>query len=191
MTEGTCNAGLVAVTVTPGRTAPVLSVTTPADPGGICGALAGHRGRRQRKQALNMNEPTISAGIPGERRSTSTYAPPQSPRCRSIFPIRAALTRRAMYEERGGERICRAADYDAGMEHTLNPQEITVNSKSRECHGKGDGGGTLEGDPERWTRRLEVARPSGNHPNVNRRDQKLNVAPICRILGNRIVAGRR
>ena len=35
VTEGTCNAGLVAVTVTPGRTAPVLSVTTPEMPAGF------------------------------------------------------------------------------------------------------------------------------------------------------------
>ena len=83
MTEGTCNAGLVAVTVTPGRTAPVLSVTTPDDAGGICGPLAGHRGHGQRKQAdehehadnqraeseraLHINMCPSSSGLPGRK----------------------------------------------------------------------------------------------------------------------------
>ena len=35
VTDGTCSAGLVAVTVTPGRIAPVLSVTWPMMPAGF------------------------------------------------------------------------------------------------------------------------------------------------------------
>jgi hypothetical protein len=36
----------------------------------------------------------------------------------------------AIYENGATEKMSRA-DYDAGMEHTLNPQGITVNGKSR------------------------------------------------------------
>ena len=63
VTDGTCSAGLVAVTVTPGRIAPVLSVTWPMMPAGfdapwpaVAIVAAGSRSMRIKKR-MNGADP--------------------------------------------------------------------------------------------------------------------------------------
>jgi len=69
-----------------------------------------------------------------------------------------------MYEECGRTGMS-SADYDAGMDDTLDAQEISVNGKSRLTTALLKEIQKREGDPKRWARRLEAARPV-----VNRRD---------------------
>ena len=96
-----------------------------------------------------------------------------------------------MYKRTGGERIYRAAYYEAGMEHTLNPQGITVNGKSRLTEALSRESQECEGEVQEamGAPPSKAARPSQTNP--LRPYQKVNVAPTCRILGNRIEVGRR
>src|SRR5438309_7710330 len=75
VTEGTCNAGLVAVTVTPGRTAPLVSVTTPAMPAGFpppWPAIAGAANRTR----LTTTKQTINVVAAAWRRQRKNMCPP-------------------------------------------------------------------------------------------------------------------
>ena len=84
-----------------------------------------------------------------------------------------------------------SADYDAGMEHTLNPQEIDCQREIKDCHSTFDGGPKSRRRSRSDGRASSRRRAHHETTRSNRLDQKLNVAPICRIRGNRIVAGRR